>query len=345
MPISTPSLVQAPAPSRLALGALLFTLISFSSGCFTTLGYVPDTIKPRQISGASGSLVAKTVSGTWTPSLKEVKAWAYDVADGYGSRASANRNALYVGYFIAAAAAGAISGLAAYDSTNSAITGIPIGTGFLGAVAAYYHNDLKAGIYDLGNARVRDFIILSDRSGDDPDMAVCLRLDVSAVMDKVSAHIRLLDPTQLNAALRAVNGTRKTDKQSGTTEAAETQSEAPPVTSENKETVLAANNGDLSDLQGPVRSTCDAQRDYLVIEQAITALEERQKKVETLTEGTTALRDAAVELKKTADHLKADADDLVIRAGRIGNFKLAHDAQSLADKIGAVQKRASQLSA
>lgn len=119
------------------------------SGCAATkLGYIPEDVKS---------------SNNTTPTYTEVKEWAYEAADGYDSRATINRYAIYGGALIGAAAAGAIAGLAAFDSGSSALIGIPIGAAFLGSVAAVYSNEVKARIYRLGAQYIKDLITLSDK--------------------------------------------------------------------------------------------------------------------------------------------------------------------------------------
>ena len=76
---------------------LLLVLLTTTSGCVTTLGWVPDNVKPRKLSDST----------TLTPNYTEVKQWAYDVQDAYDSRATMNRQAAYFGALFAVAAAGA----------------------------------------------------------------------------------------------------------------------------------------------------------------------------------------------------------------------------------------------
>ena len=118
-----------------------------NSGCVTTLGYLPDDIKPADQT---------------KPTYKEVVQWGTDLKDGYGSRATANRNAIYGGAIIAAAAVSAMTGLAAFSTTNgSTILGIGIGTGFLASTAAIYSNDLKAKLYDNASSYMDRLLIRS----------------------------------------------------------------------------------------------------------------------------------------------------------------------------------------
>lgn len=122
-------------------------------GCVTTLGYVPEHLKPKD-------------KATYIATYAEVKEWAFDVVDGYDSRATMNRYAIYGGALLGAAAAGAIAGLAAFDSGSSALIGIPIGTGFLASVAAIYSSEEKSRIYSLASRYVKDLITLSDQRVD-----------------------------------------------------------------------------------------------------------------------------------------------------------------------------------
>lgn len=129
---------------------LFVTMATVISGCAATkFGYIPEDVKPSN-------------ENTMTPTYSEVKEWAYAVADGYDTRATLNRYAIYGGALIGAAAAGAIAGLAAFDSGSSALVGIPIGATFLGSVAAIYSNEEKAHIYRLGAQYIKDLITLSD---------------------------------------------------------------------------------------------------------------------------------------------------------------------------------------
>jgi hypothetical protein len=151
-----------------------------NSGCVTTLGYIPEHPKP----------IADTA--TLTPTYGEVKKWAYDVLDGYDSRATLNRHAIYGGALIAAAAVGAIAGLAAFDSGSSALIGIPIGTGFLGSVAAIYSSEEKAQIYRFASEYVKDLISDSEKrnikrnaASQNPDAAIA---DATRLRDKALNH-------------------------------------------------------------------------------------------------------------------------------------------------------------
>ncbi|MDH5667249.1 MAG: hypothetical protein OEY86_04475 [Nitrospira sp.] len=138
--------------SRVRYGTvlLLISTLVTTPGCITTLGYVPEQIKPAD-------------KITYRPTYSEVKKWANDVVDGYDSRASINRDALYVGALLAAVGVGALTGLAIYDSTSSWIKGIPIGTAFLGSVFGIYSNEEKAEIYRLGSKYASDLVIASDQ--------------------------------------------------------------------------------------------------------------------------------------------------------------------------------------
>lgn len=137
---------------RRLLPVVIIAGITVTSGCAATkLGYIPEDVE------------SSDNTTTITPTYPEVKTWAYDVADGYDSRATLNRYAVYGGALIGAAAAGAIAGLAAFDSGSSALIGIPIGATFLGGVAAVYSNEVKARIYRLGAQYIKDLITLSDK--------------------------------------------------------------------------------------------------------------------------------------------------------------------------------------
>lgn len=132
--------------TRVALTAI--SLAATSSGCATWLGYVPEQVRPGD---------------NMTPSYAEVKEWAYDVIDGYDTRATINRQSLYAGALLAAAAVGAITGLSAFGSDSAALVGIPIGTTFLAGVAAVYSSEEKARIYRLASAYLKDLVTMSDR--------------------------------------------------------------------------------------------------------------------------------------------------------------------------------------
>jgi hypothetical protein len=149
-------------------------------------------------------------SSNYVPSYGEVRHWAYDVQDGYDSRATANRYALYVGALLGAAAVATIAGLSAFDSASPALIGIPIGTGFLASAAAIYSNDQKAVLFRHGSNAVKIVIGWSTwrlAIGRPPDAseAYCLERDVTAMMGKVSRHLELLDPQNVVALLRATN--------------------------------------------------------------------------------------------------------------------------------------------
>lgn len=123
--------------------------ITLTSGCaWTQFGYIPEDVTP-------------TDNNTLT--YREVKEWAYEVEDGYDTRATVNKYAIYGGALMGAAAVGAIAGLAAFDSGSSALVGIPIGMTFLASVAAVYSNEERARIYRLGAQYIKDLITLSDK--------------------------------------------------------------------------------------------------------------------------------------------------------------------------------------
>lgn len=133
------------------LVVLFFTV--GSSGCVTTLGYVPEQIKLRNMKDQK----------TFTPEYSEVKTWAYDVLDGYDSRATANRYALYGGALLGAVAVGAVAGLTAFDSGSSVIKGFAIGGPVLGSIFAIYSSEEKARLYRLASSSIKELITLSDK--------------------------------------------------------------------------------------------------------------------------------------------------------------------------------------
>lgn len=194
MRVSNTKWLTAIACRRFIAIILLASLMS--AGCVTTLGYVPEHIKPAN-------------KDTYTPTYSEVKKWAYDVVDGYDSRATKNRYAIYGAATLAAAAVSAIAGLAAFDSSSSALIGIPIGTGFFASVATIYSSEEKAQIYGHARDYIKDLITASDErirtKRSDPDReAICLRNDINDVMRKVGAHITFLDPKNVGERLRAI---------------------------------------------------------------------------------------------------------------------------------------------
>ena len=131
---------------RPAIVTLLLCSLVTSSGCMTTLGYLPDDIKPADLTH---------------PTYQEVVKWGTDLKDGYGSRASANRNTIYGGALVAAAAVSAMTGLAAFNTGGSTILGIGLGTGFLASAAAIYSNDLRAQLYDRASSYMDRLLIRS----------------------------------------------------------------------------------------------------------------------------------------------------------------------------------------
>jgi hypothetical protein len=133
--------------ARRVVGIVLVAVST--SSCISTMGYVPETVKPDD-------------KATLRPSYTEVKAWASRVADGYDSRATMNRYSIYAGATLAAASVSAIAGLAAFGTGSSALIGIPIGTGFLGALAGVYQSDEKAAIYGHGARYLKSLLVLSE---------------------------------------------------------------------------------------------------------------------------------------------------------------------------------------
>ena len=161
---------------------LLFVV--FATGCSTKLGWVPGYIRQDDY--------------RQTPRLADVRKTAADLRDGWDTRATTNRYAGYVGAAIAAAAAGALTGLAAFDSGNSAIVGIPIGTGFLAAIAAGYNNEAKAQVYSRASRYVTALMTLSDQ-----------RLALRALAaSNASAYAELLHAQQAQARKRLDDATK-----------------------------------------------------------------------------------------------------------------------------------------
>jgi hypothetical protein len=134
----------------------IFVVLFFtvgSSGCATTLGYVPEQLKLRDMQDTN----------TFTPNYSEVKEWAYDVGDGYDSRATLNRYSLYGGALLAAVAVGAVAGLTAFDASSSVVKGFAIGGPVLGSIFAIYSSEEKARLYRLASSSIKELITLSDK--------------------------------------------------------------------------------------------------------------------------------------------------------------------------------------
>ncbi|MEO8601397.1 MAG: hypothetical protein ABI629_02365 [bacterium] len=199
------------------------------SGCTPRLGYIPHDVYAGGL--FSDSHVPKT-----TPPYADVKQWAYDVSDGYDSRATFNRQAMNTGGLLALASVSAMAGLGAFAPGSAAIVAIPIGTGLVSGTLALYNNDKKALIYGFGSTAIRNAAITSDCRGafinesredaatypppsavsaapgatpgprdsapvdarpDDNYLAGCLHRDVSNVVSKVDEQIAALDPTNV----------------------------------------------------------------------------------------------------------------------------------------------------
>lgn len=131
--------------------ALLLYVVTSTSGCVTSLGYIPERIE------SIPTEVPPEVA------YSEAHQWAGKVADGYATRATMNRYAIFGGATIAAAAVSAMAGLAAFDTGSSALIGIPIGTGFLASVAAIYSNEGRAQIYDLAKDAIKRMMTASSK--------------------------------------------------------------------------------------------------------------------------------------------------------------------------------------
>lgn len=178
------------------------------SGCVTSLGYYQDNLKPKQVRD----------SPNWIPDYLTVKHWAYDVQDGFDSRATLNHYALEYGTLFALAAAGTMAGLGIFSPGSPALQGIPLGTAFLGGAAAYYDNQFRYDMYSRASARIRALIevsdervtMLKDPASPPPPVpgidleAMCLKEEVGRVIDLVRRHIALSDPKNLAAELRSI---------------------------------------------------------------------------------------------------------------------------------------------
>src|SRR5262245_55964618 len=105
-----PRALAARSACRISVAAVCCALSAV--GCSTTLGYVPHDIYVG---------MDKQTPETSVPNYQAVKEWVVQVSDGYDSRSTANRQAIYGGALIAAAGAGALVGLAAFAPGSSAI--------------------------------------------------------------------------------------------------------------------------------------------------------------------------------------------------------------------------------
>jgi len=221
------------------------------SGCVTTLGYVPEAVK------------AKEDKVTLRPTYHEVKKWASDVADGYDSRNTMNRHAIYAGATLAAASVGAIAGLAAFGSNSSALIGIPIGTSFLGALAAVYQSDEKAAIYREGAQYAKGLIVLSEERVQkfDEDNDGALRIADSREAE-ANARLRLVHDQSRLAELKKLADDAEKKVQAANSNPASTDAER-----------TALEKATLS-LQGLVK---EAQAAVTASEAAVTTAEARTK--------------------------------------------------------------------
>jgi hypothetical protein len=184
------------------------------SGCVTHLGYVPYDVYagcfwPRKC--AEPTTVGTTTSGILSPpSYSDVKNWALQVADGYDTRAVFNRQAIYGGALISAAATSAVVRLSAFNTAGNVITALPIGATFLGGTMAIYNNEQKAVIYGSASQTIRDVLIQSDYNqarGDwkeDSQAPICLDAEVSELIRRVNNHITLLDPKNVADQLKGI---------------------------------------------------------------------------------------------------------------------------------------------
>ena len=200
---------------RRSLIAILLTLTGCCAslgGFCTKFGYFPE-----QVQAPLGK----------SPRYSEVRTWALRVADGYDTRHTLNRYALYGGGITALAGAGALAGLAAFSPGSAAIVGIPIGTAFLSGTMALYNNDGKALIYDRGARAIKDLVAMSDcrlwdarcsTSPWNPEElasayeANCLFHDVDRVMRDVSELNMLLDPKNAAELLKKVGSSAEAQR-------------------------------------------------------------------------------------------------------------------------------------
>jgi hypothetical protein len=178
------------------------------SGCSTRLGYVPYDVYagcfwPRKCAG--------NTADSKPPTYSDVKNWALQVADGYDTRSTFNRRAIYGGALIAAASTSALVGLAAFNTGGGVITALPIGATFLGGTMAIYNNEQKAVIYGCASQTIRNVLIQSDYKQANGNWqegsqtaAICLHAQVSEVIRKVNSHITLLDPKNVADQLKGV---------------------------------------------------------------------------------------------------------------------------------------------
>jgi hypothetical protein len=175
------------------LVVLVFTV--GSSGCATTLGYVPEQLKLRDMEDKD----------TFTPTYSEVKEWAYDVGDGYDSRATLNRYSLYGGALLAAVAVGAVAGLTAFDASSSVVKGFAIGGPVLGSIFAIYSSEEKARLYRLASSSIKELITLSDKR-----LLRCRRSTSGTVQEAETMEKEAAD--NLNQAAGNLNGAKQKEK-------------------------------------------------------------------------------------------------------------------------------------
>lgn len=156
---------------QVVISGLLLLAWGNASGCITTLGYVPEFPKTED-------------KKSYKPTYTEVRKWAYDVMDGYDSRATMNRQALYGGALLAAASLSALTGLLAFDSTSSALKAIPIGAAFLGGAAGIYSNEEKALIFGRASSYAKTLINFSDnrlKESDAPPLSTATVVEAVAL--------------------------------------------------------------------------------------------------------------------------------------------------------------------
>lgn len=326
---------RALLPMRLTVTLAFFRTLSASlalslatSGCVTSLGYYQANLKVKDVQGATN----------WVPAYETVKHWAYDVQDGFDSRATLNHYALQYGTLFALAAAGTMAGLGIFSPGSPALQGIPLGTAFLSGAAAYYDNHFRYDMYSRASSLVRALIDVSDervtKLGIRVDLATearCLKEEVGHVVDLVRRHIALSDPNNLAAELRAITSSVDQGKVAELVKAAQ---------------------GDLSDLNlpGRLRETYCQATGLLAgpLEDPRPLISTTQAVLMSLAEDRAALDTAIVGGQAEHDRLATQADDLAktktevtvkTARGKIeglkGALKAASDTLTRAKAVGA----------
>jgi hypothetical protein len=132
-------------------------LVVSTTGCMTTLGYVPEYPKKSGDGWMPGADFQEEID------YKSMRKWALDVVDGYGTRATLNAQADYGAALLAGAGVASLIGITAFDGDKGWIKGIPIGAGFLATVFGVYNNEAKATTYTLGANYLQRLLNNSER--------------------------------------------------------------------------------------------------------------------------------------------------------------------------------------